>query len=82
MSVGGVSKVYGQQVSMEWDNEFGDIGNIETESQDNTQSWLQTLDRGRVSVMSASSSTNTSRRSSMELELSRGESWMSAMCLD
>ena len=82
MSVGGVSKVYGQQVSMEWDNEFEDNGNIETESQDNTQSWLQTLDRGRVSVMSASSSTNTSRRSSMELELSRGESLMSAMCLD
>ena len=82
MSVGGVSKVYGQQVSMEWDNEFGDIGNIETESQDNTQSWLQTLDRGRVSVMSASSSTNTSRRSSMELELSRGESVMSIIFLD
>ena len=77
MSVGGVSKVYGQQVSMEWDNEFGDNGNIETESQDNTQSWLQALDRGRVSVMSANSSTNTSRRSSMELELSRGESLMS-----
>ena len=82
MSVGGVSKVYGQQVSMEWDNEFGDNGNIETESLDNTQSWLQTLERGRVSAMSANSSTNTSRRSSMELELSRGDSLMSAMCLD
>ena len=82
MSVGGVSKVYGQQVSMEWDNEFGDNGNIETESLDNTQSWLQTLDGGRGSVMSANSSTNTSRRSSMELELSRGESVMSIMFLD
>ena len=31
--------VYGQQVSMEWDNEF-DNGNPEAESLDNT--WLQT----------------------------------------
>ena len=80
--MGGVSKVYGQQVSMEWDNEFGDNGNIETESLDNTRSWLQTLDRDRVSVMSASSSANTSRRSSMDLELSRGESVKSIMFLD
>ena len=74
--MGGVSKVYGQQVSMEWDNEFG---NNETESLDNTRSWLQTLDRSRGSVMSASSSANTSRRSSMDLELSRGESMKSIM---
>ena len=67
--MGGVSKVYGQQVSMEWDNEF-DNGNPEAESLDNT--WLQTTDRG--SVMSASSSVNNSRRSSADLELSRGES--------
>ena len=75
----GVSKVYGQQVSMEWDNEFGDNGNNETESLDNTRSWLQTLDRSRMSVMSASSSANTSRRSSMDLELSRGVSIKSIM---
>ena len=74
--------MYGQQVSMEWDNEFGDNGNIETESLDNTRSWLQTLDRDRVSVMSADSSANTSRRSSMDLELSRGESVKSIMFLD
>ena len=67
---------------MEWDNEFGDNGNIETESLDNTRSWLQTLDRDRVSVMSADSSANTSRRSSMDLELSRGESVKSIMFLD
>ena len=77
----GVSRVYGQQVSMEWDNEFTDNGNIETgavESLDNTRSWLQTLDRGRVS---STSSVNTSRRSSVELDLSRGESVISTVYL-
>ena len=61
---------------MEWDNEFIDNGNIEagTESLDNTQTWLRTLDRDQGQVMSSTSSVNTSRRSSMELDLSRGKS--------
>ena len=82
MSVSSVSRVYGQQVSMEWDNEFTDNGNMEAgaESLDNTRTWLQTLDRGQV--MSSASSVDTSRRSSMDLDLSRGESVMSSMFLD
>ena len=77
-----VSRVYGQQVSMEWDNEFTDNGNMEAgaESLDNTRTWLQTLDRGQV--ISSASSVDTSRRSSMDLDLSRGESVMSSMFLD
>lgn len=79
-----VSRVYGQQVSMEWDNEFMDNGNMEagSESLDNTRTWLQTLDRGQVSVTSAASSVDTSRRSSMDLDLSRGKSVMSSMFRD
>ena len=82
MSVSSVSRVYGQQVSMEWDNEFTDNGNMEAgaESLDNTRTWLQTLDRGQV--ISSASSVDTSRRSSMDLDLSRGESVMSSMFLD
>ena len=59
---------------MEWDNEFTDNGNIGAvaENLDNTQTWLRTLDQGQVT--SSASSVNTSRRSSMELDLSRGES--------
>ena len=77
-----VSRVYGQQVSMEWDNEFTDNGNMEAgaESLDNTRTWLQTLDRGQV--MSSASSVDTSRRSSMDLDLSKGESVMSTMFPD
>ena len=82
MSVSSVSRVYGQQVSMEWDNEFTDNGNMEAgaESLDNTRTWLQTLDRGQV--MSSASSVDTSRRSSMDLDLSKGESVMSTMFPD
>ena len=74
MSVSSVSRVYGQQVSMEWDNEFTDNGNMEAgaESLDNTRTWLQTLDRGQGAAMSSASSVDTSRRSSMDLDLSRG----------
>ena len=77
-----VSRVYGQQVSMEWDNEFTDNGNMEAgaESLDNTRTWLQTLDR--VQVLSSASSVDTSRRSSMDLDVSRGESMMSTMFPD
>ena len=59
---------------MEWDNEFTDNGNIGAvaENLDNTQTWLRTLDQGQVT--SSASSVNTSRRSSMDLDLSRGES--------
>ena len=58
---------------MEWDNEFTDNGNMEAgaESLDNTRTWLRTLDQGQVM------SSTSSRRSSMDLDLSRGEFVMS-----
>ena len=60
---------YGPQVSMEWDNEFGDSGGAEAGAAEAAAFWLRELDLGPLQL----SSRFPSRRSSTESDiLTRG----------